>query len=836
MKKSYFLIILSIVISSLAYSQENPKINKKVLFNSLNNIEAAKLSFKKAEKYYRKGRGTYDEALKHYLKVYEYNPNVPALNFKIGMCYIWTSDRKASLKYLLKSNPEVSDLYYLALGRAYQYNLMFDKAKDAYDDYINSMKKWKRNDAFKLHNQLVSECNVGKEILQDSLPVFITNMGPIVNSYYDEYGAVLSPGDSLMYFTTRRPDEEPNKRVSRFKFDERVLEANNNGLYDDVAYVDDIPELDFRVNTSIAGFSKKENRIYYYKGKMHNGRIYSAIYDYETERWVKKRALRGGINHIAYKETSISFDKFGTAYFVAERRGGLGGKDIWMATEKKPNVYNKPVNLGAIINTPFDEEGVYISPDGKTMYFSSKGRRGMGGFDVYKSEKNSSGYWTEPVNMGYPINTTADELFYYPTNDTMIAIYSTTRSDSYGGLDIYKIKKDPRIPFKLIGAVTDMETGEILPASVNLYDANTQALVKSATVDTLSEIYLMNFEDVGDYFVQVDYEGYKTVTADIEKPETKHATVVKDFVLEALKHPFTLIGNITDIDKGTPLSASLTFKLVQKESADSISTDSIITRAVADSTGKYSITFGDKFDMIIEVTAEDYFSVDIPINAVNEVDNIITKDIALKRSRIEYNLIGRVLEKDGITPVRAALSFYHQGSSEPFKIVVSDSVTGKYSMVTEEEGAFMIEVEATNYFFMDTIYKFPQDETFAKQDFYIKKMRAGVKFVVQNILFNTGKATLKPSSFEELNKLAILLIRNPDVRIEISGHTDNVGSASINKRISKMRALAVRNYIISRGVEADRIEYQGYGFDQPIAPNNTKEGRAANRRVEVKIL
>jgi outer membrane protein OmpA-like peptidoglycan-associated protein/tetratricopeptide (TPR) repeat protein len=834
MKKSYILIILSVIISFLAHSQENPRINKKVLFNSLNNIEAAKTSFKKAEKYYRKGRGTYDEALKHYLKVYEYNPNVPALNFKIAICYIWTSDRKAALKYILESGPEVSDIYYLALGRSYQYNLMFDEAKDAYDDWINSLKKWKRNDAFQLHNQLISECNVGKEIRQDSLPVFITNLGPIVNSYYDEYGAILSPGDSLMYFTTRRPDEEPNKRVSRFKFDERVLEANNNGIYDAVAYVDDIPELDFNVNVSIAGFSRKENRIYYYKGRRQNGRIYSAIYDYETERWVKKRALKGGVNHIAYKETSISFDDAGTAYFVATRRGGVGGKDIWMATEKKPNVYNKPVNMGAIINTPFDEEGVYITPDGNTLYFSSKGRRGMGGFDVYKSTKNSSGFWTEPTNIGYPINTTADELFYHPTSDTMIAIYSTTRSDSYGGLDIYKIQKDPRIPFKLIGAVTDMETGEILPASVNLYDKNTQELLRSASVDTLSGIYLMNFEDVGDFFVQVDYEGYKTVTADIEKPETKHATVVKDFTLEALKHPFTLIGKITDIDKGTPLSASLTFKLVA--GMDSIGADSIITRAVADSTGNYSITFEDKFDMILQVTTEDYFSVEVPINAINEVDNIITKDVALKRSRIEYNLVGRVLANDGVTPVRSALTFYHQGESEPFKIIVSDSTTGKYSMLTEEEGAFMIEVEATNYFFMDTIYKFPAGETFAKQDFYLKKMKAGVKFVVQNILFNTGKATLKPSSFDELNKLAILLIRNPDVRIEISGHTDNVGSASINKRISKMRALAVRNYIISRGVEADRIEYQGYGFDQPIAPNTTVEGRAANRRVEVKIL
>jgi outer membrane protein OmpA-like peptidoglycan-associated protein len=81
-----------------------------------------------------------------------------------------------------------------------------------------------------------------------------------------------------------------------------------------------------------------------------------------------------------------------------------------------------------------------------------------------------------------------------------------------------------------------------------------------------------------------------------------------------------------------------------------------------------------------------------------------------------------------------------------------------------------------------------------------------------------------------------LLQKNAGIRIEVSGHTDNIGSASINKKISKSRALTVKNYLVSRGVEQDRIEYEGYGFDQPIAPNDTPDGRAKNRRVEVKII
>lgn len=828
MRRTYILIILGLIISFLAHSQENPKINKKSLFSSPVGVVSAKKHFKIAEKYFKEGHGTYDEALKHYLKVYEYNSSSHALNYKIGICYVWTADKKASLEYFLQSSPEISDFYYLALGRSYQYNLMFDKAKEAYGNYINALKKWKQNDAKKLYNQLVSECEVGKEIMQDSLSVFITNLGPIVNSYYDEYGGILSPDESTLYFSSTRPVKEPNKRVSRFRYKERIMEANNNGIDNPAEWVDGIAQLDFYVNTSVAGFDRVENRIYYYRGEAHNGRLFTAIY--EDDKWKKKKKVKGGINHLAHKETSISIDDSGTAYYVTNRRGGYGGMDIWVATQKKDHVYNKPTNIGDIINTPFDEEGVYITPDGNTLYFSSKGRKGLGGFDVYKTVKNGDGSWNEPTNMGYPINTTADELFYHPTKDSLVAIYSTIRGDSYGGLDIYKIQIDPRIPYLLIGTVTDIESGKTLPASVNVYDKKTQLLLHSTSVDTISGIYMFNFEDVGDYFIQIDYEGYKTVSEVVNSPDTKYATIVQDFSTEALKHPFTLVGRITDIDKNTPLMASLTFRLAAN-------TDSIVGRSVSvDSTGKYSITFDDKYDMIIQVVAEDYFSIDEPVNTVNEANNVITKDIKLKRSKIEYTLTGRILDEDGVSTIQAALLFYHPGEDEPFTIIVSDSISGKFSFSVEEQGPFMIEIEANNYFYLSEIYQFPDDQTFTTKDFNLKKMETGVKFVVNNILFNSGKATLKPGSFESLNKLAILLIKNDEIRIEISGHTDNTGSASVNKRISKARALTVKNYIVSRGVEQDRIESKGYGFEQPIAPNDTKEGRAKNRRVEVKIL
>jgi len=118
----------------------------------------------------------------------------------------------------------------------------------------------------------------------------------------------------------------------------------------------------------------------------------------------------------------------------------------------------------------------------------------------------------------------------------------------------------------------------------------------------------------------------------------------------------------------------------------------------------------------------------------------------------------------------------------------------------------------------------------------MKKMESGAKMVIENILFSTGKAALLPASFASLNKLANLLRENPNVKIEVSGHTDNVGSAATNKTLSRNRALSVRDYLIKQGIAAERVKYEGYGFDRPIAPNTTADGRAANRRVEIEIL
>lgn len=824
MTKHLSLSIVAILLTATMIAQENPKIKTKTFFSSTIGKESAKKNLSKGEHYYKKGEGFYDEALKYYTKAYHYNNLNHALNYKIGVCYLLGNAKESSLNFFLNSAPSVAKDYYYLLATAYQYNNQFDKAISTYNTYLSTCSRLKLTNAKSLVNQKIRECEFSKSIINDTVPVFIKNLGPIVNSYYDDYNAILSPFDSTLYFTTRRPKVEPDRRVSRYKFKESLVKSGNP-MTEDVDFITQNIGLKSSKNTSLAGFSKTENKLFFYRGKKENGAIYVA--EPKGKRWKEKSKLGGNINHIAYHEGSVSLDEKNNIYYVSNRRGGEGGNDIWFAEYKKKNKWKKSVNIGAVINTPFDEISVYVTPDGNTLYFSSNGHLGMGGYDVYKSERTADGSWGTPQNLGYPINSPANELFYHPTDNPNIALYSTTRSDGYGGLDIYSITKDTRTPFWFNCSIIDFETEQPIDASVTITDSFGE-IVASGTSKNTELPFKHRFEDIGTYIVKLNSEGYKTITDTIKCPSQRNDTISKLFATEKIRHPFTIAGRVTNIDNNSPLAANIVFK-DSDNNVIGITTSSGLT-------GNYVYSFEDKVDLMVEANATDYYSMSQFINTTENNSATIKQDFQLKTSRIDYIVRGRVTSADEQKPIYAALSFYEGGSSTIEKIVVTDSLTGNYNVVLNTNNAYYVVIEAAKHFFANDTISFGEKETIIARNYNLKKMETGAKLVIENILFNSGKATLKPQSFGELDKFATLLIKNPSVNIEVSGHTDNVGSASINKKISRERALTVKNYLISKGVEAERITHAGYGFDQPIAPNDTEAGREQNRRVEIKVI
>lgn len=817
-------ILMFFWLSIPAFSQENPVIDKKHIVFKTGNKKIAAGNLKRGDYYYSKK--IYDEALSYYLKLYQYTQNHSPLNYKIGVSSLYGTNPKKALDYFLITTPETASDYYYQLGKAYQQSFMYTHAKEAFKTYILALPLSQQIRVADEIRQLTRECEFAGNAIRDSIPVFIINMGPNINSYYDDYAAVQLIKDSLIFFTSRRPNKDLQKGAGPSEFKERIFYTTWNGD-DNPSEAIEVAKLSGSKNRSVSGAYNSQNKLFYYKGKNKNGNIRSAII--ETGKIRKKSRIKGKVNTKAYQETTLTVSDTGDGYFVSKRRNGVGGKDIWHVQRKGDKRFTKPRNMGPTINSTGDEEAVFVTPDGQTLYFSSNGHPGMGGFDIYRIEKDETGTWGKPINMGYPINSPGDELFYHPTADSTLAFFATKRQGGFGGLDIYLIKKDPRIPFELSGIVTDKATGRVLPALVTLYSNIDQLPAGSAYVDTLAFKYILNMDDGGDFYIQADAPGYRSVTESFESPKERYSKVSRNFSLEKLLFPYTLWGTISNEKTGTPVQAELLFKPLNK--------DTVIYRVVSNAqTGFYSITFEDKTNLAMEVIAQDFFGHKENLMLRNEQKSSGEKNITLTRSISTYTITGVVREEQTMNHLPALIRVYQPNNQTPLQSVKADIETGKYELNFDNTGPFLLEVTAEGYFFQNMNLHFHPDSMLMVKNFDLQKIKTGARIVIANILFNTGNATLRAESYGELNKLVNLLRENPQVRIEVSGHTDNVGSAAVNKKLSRSRALSVKNYLVSQGISGDRVDFEGYGFDRPIAPNETAEGRAANRRVEIEVL
>ena len=820
-KKIIFSLLLAVTMSM--YAQENPKINKKEFFQLTDKRSRVRKAIGDGDSYYKDR--LYDAALQQYMKLYSLKDDHSPLNYKIAVSHLYGLHPKNALAYFNRSHPDVAIDFNCQKGIALIYHQRFDEAKLAFNQYLESLSPKEAYQVSEKINRFIAICDFTATIIQDSVPVFIINAGPKVNSYYDDYSAVelLSPSPSL-FFTSRRPKNNNVNIATYSVFSERILYSPEfqNG---EVSEVEDA-RLKSGKHMSVAGVDNNEGALLYYKGKKRFGDVYSAQFNDNWKPFNKSRMGRM-ISKKTSAEGTVSITDIGDVYFISDRMGGVGGKDIWYAQRKGKNSYYRPENLYNL-NTPLNEECVYVTPDGNTMYFSSNGLPGMGGFDIYKSEKTSFGMWNDPVNIGYPINSPDDDLFYRPTSDSTIALLSSKRSGGFGGLDIYYVKKDLRIPFELSGNVIDEKTGKTLYATVKLLDRETNLPVATATNDTIEQRYVMNLIDIGNYYLQAEAPGYRSLTDDFTNPVTRHAKVEYDFALEKLLSPFTLNGYITDIKTGKPVLAEVILKSSENEN--------VVYRTVTnEKSGYYVITMADKENADLIVRAKDYFDHNENLTLKNIAGDSDSKNITLQRSITIYTVTGVVTSEGNAEPLKATISASKMGSEQTSQKAVTEE-NGKYELQLADIGPFLMEVSSEGHFFVNNVLQFNEDSTLVIRNFVLKKMESGAKMVIDNILFNTGNSTLMPESFTSLNKLVNLLRENPKVKIEVSGHTDNTGSATTNKTLSKNRALSVRNYLISQGIAGERVEYNGYGFDRPIAPNTTPEGRAANRRVEIEIL
>lgn len=495
---------------------------------------------------------------------------------------------------------------------------------------------------------------------KDTVRIEIEALGSAINSDFDDYAPVITADGEYMYFTSRRPFTDREKKRNK-ESSENIYEA----IWDDVEkeWLPAEPlqspiNLPKRFNSNVAISNDGQRLLKYQDDGYGNGDIYETYLSGNT--WSTPVSLGPVINSDSHESSASIAPDGRTIYFVSDRKGGVGKRDIWKATKDKDGNWTDAENLGKTINTSKNEEAVFIHPDGKTLYFSSQGHNSIGGYDIFKSEMKADGTWGTPINMGEPINTPDNDLFFVLKADGITGFYASERN---GGVkDIYEIRLIP--------------------------------IVK---------------------------EGEKKQTG-------PKLTVFK--------------GVISDGETGLPLEATI-------EVTDNEKNEVIATYSSNSESGKYLISLPSGKNYGINVNADGYLF-----------------------------------------------------SSHSFDLT-NDSIS---------------------------------DYKEVKKDIGLDKLKIGSRVVLKNIFFDYDKATLRSESISELNRLKRIMNDNPTMKLEIGGHTDSRGADSYNLKLSKSRAKSVVNYLIEQGIPSDKLTYKGYGETDPVASNDTEEGRQENRRVEFKVM
>lgn len=484
---------------------------------------------------------------------------------------------------------------------------------------------------------------------------------------------------------------------------------------------------------------------------------------------------------------SISYDG-NTLFFFASFEGGQGDMDIYYST-RNGEEWSEPQNLGPVINSSRYEGFPSVSPDGKKLYFirdNFKKRKDKEiCYTIWASTRKDDGSWGEPEMLPAPVNVDCEKSPRIMA-DGRTLIFSSVRPGGMGSFDLYQSFQED-----------DGSWGE----PINLSYINTDAADQFASVSAAGD--LMYYHNSGDIFtvtIPDKFRKYKLVTLD---------------------------GKVVDAVTKQVISTKLTFKSnVAKERA-------LVVAPQADGTFNTILRVGSKYGVATTAAVPNYFplSAVADMTAVKEGENI-DRTFELMPTKLPFRF--QLLDKEtkAVIPVPKVRILDVEAKTE-----VPVKVEGSEALVTLAIGTnYKISASAEGYAFFARAFKPDTTEiTKLNKKIPIGKLKKNEPIVLNDITFDTGKADLKPESFEELDRVAKMLEDNPKITIELSAHTDDTGNDDSNLKLSDKRAKSVMDYMVSKGIKAERMTAKGYGETQPLVPNDSDENRAKNRRVQFKI-
>ncbi|WMJ73372.1 OmpA family protein [Cytophagaceae bacterium ABcell3] len=854
----------------------------------------------------------YKDALVLYLELNDNEPGNPEYLAKIGISYTQTPEKLKGKDYL----EEAWDLGYrddgieFYLGRAYHLHHEFEKAIDYYELSLSESKDLKDK-----AKREIERCKTGIALSGNPVEATIENIGPTINTSYPEYAPVISADEKVLIFTSRRPNSTGGLLDEKGDFYEDIyISYKEDGEW--TTPINLPGEVNTETHDASIAFSADGQELLIYKNDtVHHegGNIYFS--SKKGKEWKQPEKLPDHINSEGWEPSASISAGEEYLFFSSDRDGGYGGTDIYVCKKQDNGEWGEAVNAGPEINTPYDEDAPFIHADGKTLYFSSKGHDGIGGFDIFTATFDKDSFkFSEPENIGYPINTADDELFFVWSPDGTKGYFSAIREDGHGDHDLYTVTRE-NVNVDLIlfnGKITD-EEDSLVPSSIKIIDNETNEVVAEYDSSKVKGDYTVMLEPGKNYGVYIESEGFLSHSENIDLPLHGFYNVRKDIGLTPLdsggnivlnniffesksaelkeesfpeldryweqmeENPhldFEISGHAYDfeskrknkklsekranavadylVEKGIekkrlkPIGYGDKFPLV--EDADELNNRNELiiigndrkdtAKSIPDRLGYYDYLISKGDSSFIDQRKEEFLKKKVETG--EEKRERERRQVEAKKEALKKPVVVEGIVYDQNTGIRleAKVILYDEDGETIEEMVTENDGAYRFEINPEKEGAYSVSAQKKDYGYIAEELEVPAISDKLQKvsmDLYLGKIEKGDIARISNIYFDFNQHELSKESYKELDKLAEFLKENPQVKIEVAGHTDDVGAASYNKVLSQRRCESVVNYLISKGIEKERLVAKGYGEEEPIAPR-TEEGRAKNRRIEFIIL
>ncbi|MEM7039370.1 MAG: OmpA family protein, partial [Bacteroidota bacterium] len=429
------------------------------------------------------------------------------------------------------------------------YNYEFRRAESEYRQALENFRP--RSEQYLDVQKRVSQCQYGQDAMDhknaDWDRIYIENTGPHINSEYAEHSPIISANDSILLYTARRPESMGAQPEEHFYDEDLYISFKKGDVWSkgvNIGRPVNSPGHDATISLTADG-----RTLYIYRHKQDGG-LYVTDFDTLGRTWDDPRKVERPLNSKFY-EACICVSADGTKlFFSSDRPGGFGGRDIYMVRKMPNGKWGEPENLGPMVNTPWDDDAPYFHPDGRTLYYSSNGPNSIGGWDIFVTEfEEDENRWLKPLNMGYPVNTPDDDIYFVLSADGRTGYYSSGKEGGYGEKDIYTIYF-PYYPYprryfniQLEGIVQDEEGGDTLPATIRLIDQTTNEIMVSVINKRNPKLYHFELDPEHEYVMEVVADNYPMHAEALTAPKLfgKDIRIEKNILMR--RRPEVIVDN-----------------------------------------------------------------------------------------------------------------------------------------------------------------------------------------------------------------------------------------------------------------------------------------------------